>query len=462
MDSFGSSMPRGGSASVLSVAGGSSSGAGYQQSIGFANALSQAIGRDEMMLAPGNASIMDEELRPSTTTTTTTDLLEDESLELAGAPWAKEGMVVHKHHLDGVEKRSRDRNWSEVFAVVQKGHMTLFSFTPTKSIRSKSRMRVGGGIKIGAPSTGASAGVVVGVGNWQDNATQLATFNLRQTLASALPPPGYSRTRPHVWALSLPTGAVHLFQVGTPEIVREFVNTANYWSARLSTHPLIGGVSNVEYGWGEAIVSAVHSSHDRSVSTATDLLAKPQQQQQQQHARTQSTATVSHPPLSGSSAVAGRRSRPGSSAAVRTSISSSVRSFDPLAAGKPLPGDKAHIAEWTPPQQSLRASTLSEHKQLESLDAYVRGIETELQTHNELRGVVGRAYSTRGQNGQKAMANWERKSAYLLREIVRFRTYVDGLADAGVRRSEVYAERRGGDEEMDEVAVEGQRDGGGI
>ncbi len=81
-----------------------------------------------------------------------------------------------------------------------------------------------------------------------DSVEPLRNFLLRQSIASALPSPGYFKFRPHAWALNLPTGAVHLFQVGTPEIVKQFVTTTNYWSAKFSKEPFVGGVSNVEYG----------------------------------------------------------------------------------------------------------------------------------------------------------------------------------------------------------------------
>ncbi|KAF5136869.1 hypothetical protein E5D57_000640 [Metarhizium anisopliae] len=377
-DSFASSMPRG----------------DYQKSIGFANALSQAIIRD--------VDTNGQETVPSI-------FLEDESLELAGPPWVKEGRVMHKHHLDGYGKRAKGRNWTEVFAVVQKGQISLFSFNASKSLRQKSRSRQGG--KLNGP---------VGGGNWQDNAVNLGTFNLRLTLASALPPPGYSRSRPHVWALSLPTGAVHLFHVGTPEITREFVNTANYWSARLSSHPLVGGISNIEYGWSSAIVN-------NSLVNAINESA---------------TAGES----------GGRNSRPGSSAAharKSSAASGSIRgpSFDQAAGpftssgrGK-LPGDRIHIAEWAPPTQSMRSSNATETEQLETLTTYVKSIEQELQSHNQLRSPMLLAFTPRGHNAGKAMANWERKSAYLLREIVKFRTYVDCLQQAEARKQEIYAER---------------------
>jgi hypothetical protein len=91
----------------------------------------------------------------------------------------------------------------------------------------------------------------------------------------------------------------------------------------------------------------------------------------------------------------------------------------------------------------MRPSPLTEPDQLESLLVYVRSIEAELQAHNALRSPMLGAFSPRSGNAAKAMANWERKSEYLLREIVKFRTYVDCLRGAEVRRGEVYGEREG-------------------
>ena len=39
------------------------------------------------------------------------------------------------------------------------------------------------------------------------------------------------------------------------------------------------------------------------------------------------------------------------------------------------------------------------------------------------------------------MANWQRKSDYLLREIVKFRTYMDSLAAAQEAKERFYAKR---------------------
>ncbi|EAW09167.1 Sec7 domain protein [Aspergillus clavatus NRRL 1] len=361
VDSFGSDYPRG----------------DYQQSIGFANALSQAIIREDT--AHSIASSEDVE--------GTVHLLEDETLQLAGAPWAKEGSLKHKHHLDSVDKRAKDRNWNECFAVIQQGWMRLFSFSSSaKSVRPKPKPRSPGGL-------------VVGGGNWTENAEEIWKFLLRQSIASALPPPGYSKSRPHVWALSLPTGAVHLFQAGTPEIVREFVSTANYWSARLSKEPLIGGISNMEFGWSDAVINSalVNTDHNKT---------------------------------------------PPSSSGARPSIQSSIRSsIDQQGVRPRLPADRVHIGDWAPPQQSMVASGQPEVDQLKALQTYVKNVEEELQRHNELRPAMILAFSPRHPNAIKAMANWERKSSYLLREIVKFRTYIDSLQGAIDARNQIYASR---------------------
>lgn len=350
----------------------------YQSSIGFANALSQAIIREDQLDLP-----VDEGLKASS-------LLEDESLELSGAPWAKEGILKHKCHLEGVDKRSKDRNWNECFAVIEKGWMRLFSFsTSAKSIRQRAKSQ--------------KAGAVVGGGNWQDNAEELWKFMLRHTIASTLPPPGYSKARPYVWALSLPTGAVHLFSVGTPDIVKEFVSTANYWSARLSKEPILGGISNVEYGWSDSVIN-------RTLVTS---------ESQPVFNRVNSSP------------------RPSTQLSTRSSIDHGTGVIRPK-----LPGDKVYINEWLPPQQSMMASQLMEVDQLRSLQTYVQNVEDELQKHNELRGPMLSAFTSRHPNSTKAMSNWEKKSSYLLREIVKFRTYIETLQSAQTSKERIYAMRR--------------------
>ncbi|KAI9666256.1 MAG: hypothetical protein M1821_004191 [Bathelium mastoideum] len=403
-------------------------GGAYQKSIGFANALSQAIIREEgtgagsALASPNSGSTTFVSANAGIMPMDSEDmlgggrvpLLDDERLQLIGAPWAKEGMVKHKHHLESKDKKSRTRNWTECFAVVENGCMRLFAFnTKTTSARQKALQ-------------GRQGPAIVGGGNWTSNAEALDAFPLRQTIASALPEPGYSKSRPYVWALSLPEGAVHLFQAGTADIVREFVSTVNYWAARLSKEPLIGGVSNVEYGWSETVIGPVADAH---------LPARSRE------SRSMSVASTNRPPSA--STHLGRTSTTVTSG--RPSVSSIRTSLDQGAShigmgttrGARLPGDKVTITEWQPPVTSMMASQLLEVDQLRALTAYVQSLEADLGKHQELRAPMQSAYSPRHPNNARANANWERKSAYLLKEIVKFNTYIESLQRAHEKKEAV-------------------------
>lgn len=391
----------------------------YQQSIGFANALSHAIIREE-----GQGD--EEEDSPQAFEI-------DELLELAGAPFAKEGLVKHKHHLETTDKKARDRNWSEVFVVIEKGWMRLFSFN-TKSVRAAQK-------KSGGKT-------VVGGGNWMESAETLGAFMLRQTIANALPPPGYSKQRPHVFALSLPTGAVHLFHVGTTEIAKEFVSTANYWSARLSKEPLVGGVSNIEYGWGDQVINSALLPETASVASPSSPRSATPTSGIRAAMVASPTSTASHSRGGSVSMSINHSSRPSLSGSIRGSV-------EAAAARARTPADRLQLADWAPPQQSLVASTLPEAAQLSSLQAYVLSIDQELAQHNELRAPMQLAFSPRHPNAVKAMANWEKKSSYLLHEIVKFQTYIDSLNHAKAARERMEEERAEYEKEKRERMAKG-------
>ncbi|KXT16037.1 hypothetical protein AC579_7098 [Pseudocercospora musae] len=371
----------------------------FKHSMGFANALSQAIIREETNGGDSETFSMPR------------GLLEDETLALEGAPWAKEGLVKHKHHLETPDRKAKDRNWNDCFAVISKGKLTLFAFNTTTKTQSLGRKSHFG-------KSGKAASVTstrVGGGDWMENAEQLEVFILRQTIASTLPPPGYSKARPHVWALSLPSGAVHLFQVGTPEIAEEYMSTANYWSARLSKEPLAGGVSNIEYGWSDSVVNTALVERPEAVNTPPSSMAT------RGHAHSMST------------------DRPSLQSSLRNSFDTGFGS-----AKTRLPGDKVMIHEWQPPSQSMMASQLMEVDQLKQLTAYVQASEEELEKHNELKHAIELAFSPRHPNHNKAMTNWQRKSDYLLREIVKFRTYIDSLSAAQKAKDAFYAKKADG------------------
>ena len=257
-------------------------------SIGFANSLSQTIIREERH--SGQMSFVDEEVQ-------------EHALVLSGPPWAKEGVLKSKRHLDANHKKSKEKGWTESFVVIDKGQLRLFQF---ESHRSNHTSQVGGG-------------------NWQQNANMIGSFLLRQTLASVLPPPGYSRTRPYVWALTLPSGSVFFFEAGTAELVQEWVESANYWAARTSKEPLKAGVSNMEWGWGDCLAMSDDDITDDGTSPAESR---------------RSTFEAQRSPTSNGKATYGGETRV-------------------------LKGDKAVIREWKSPQPSLMGSSLREKDQLE-------------------------------------------------------------------------------------------------
>ncbi len=165
--------------------------------------------------------------------------------------------------------------------------------------------------------------------------------------------------------LTLASGAVYFFQAGTEELVNEWVQTCNYWSARQSKEPLAGGVSNMEYGWNrvsEVLQPGRAASDDESVRIRdfTD------------------TASV-------------RSVRSNHSRFSRKDVAATMRIGSPRS-------DRTNITEWKPPLAPSVASTHDEEAQLEALKKHVASLTQELQEHNELRGpmmaLVRISYST--------------------------------------------------------------------
>lgn len=208
-------------------------------SLGFASMLTHTIIKEAQEEEARTGSILNSSLDAE-------DEIDDEELALIGAPWAKEGVLTRKHYWDAPSKRAKDKNWVETFVVVQRGTLSIFKFGDTQGNGS-------GGVKGSVSPLAGAGGFVVGGGNWLSNATLLGEVSLAHCLSNALPPPGYNRARPHVFALTLASGAVYFFQAGTEDLVSEWVATCNYWAARQSKPPLAGGVSNMEYGWNTVL-----------------------------------------------------------------------------------------------------------------------------------------------------------------------------------------------------------------
>lgn len=115
----------------------SSSGSQLAPSLGFAGTLSQSIIKESQ-----------DEDAPSLNSTA--EEPDDDELALMGPPWAKEGVLARKHYWEAPQKRAKDKAWTEVFVVVQKGMLSMFRFGETSS----------------AAKGNAAASGAMGGGNW--------------------------------------------------------------------------------------------------------------------------------------------------------------------------------------------------------------------------------------------------------------------------------------------------------
>lgn len=152
----------------------------------------------------------------------------------------------------------------------------------------------------------------------------IGSIELNHSLANSLPPPGYNRTRPFVFAIQEPNGGVCLIQATSQEQIMEWVSTCNYWAARLSKEPLQGGVSNIEYGWGSCLDDVI-----------LDLDA-----------------------VESGKKITGKYFR------------------DP---------DAVHISHWVPPTPTMVSSALDETTHYDNLQKYLGMLNQEINDHREIK-----------------------------------------------------------------------------
>jgi hypothetical protein len=116
--------------------------------LGFASNLSHTIIRE--------AQEDDDRSAQSDESGSTTISITDEELALLGAPWAKEGMLCRKQYWESSGKRAKAKTWMDVFVVIQKGELNMFTFG----------------------EHGGSGSGVVGGGNWLVGVFMQRTFGL--------------------------------------------------------------------------------------------------------------------------------------------------------------------------------------------------------------------------------------------------------------------------------------------
>jgi hypothetical protein len=88
--------------------------------LGFASNLSHTIIRETQE--------DDDRSEGSEDSLDTTISISDAELALLGPPWAKEGKLCRKQYNESVGKRARSKAWLDVFVVIQKGQLNMFTF----------------------------------------------------------------------------------------------------------------------------------------------------------------------------------------------------------------------------------------------------------------------------------------------------------------------------------------------
>lgn len=222
---------------------------------------------------------------------------------------------MRKHLLENASQKARHREWRECFLEVgQDGELRMYALQTPQQLGDKSLFRHSSAITFDKMSS-----------KWAASSQMIGQIALNHTLSNPLPPPGYNRQRPHVFAIQQSDGGVYLFQVASAEQTQEWVSTCNYWAARESKEPLPGGVGNMEYGWGECLGDVI-----------IDLDAMRKGYEQKQH----------------------------------------VSQEDP---------DSITIQDWLPPTATNVSSQLDEKEQYEMLQKHLVELNHEINQHRDIK-----------------------------------------------------------------------------
>lgn len=224
----------------------------------------------------------------------------DLTLELAGSPYLKEGLLkVKVLHNDDSENMSIEANasssssfvsvstsksstnkffslfrssnnllpsgrnsnknslltnrFTDNFVVVSKGELSLYSFDPKLIKKEQERKKKLYGNSFGSEEDSDN----VGDGNWLKNAVNVGNYNLCSTFAQLERHNNHVNKPPYTWSLkfskvSRKEPMKMLFEAGTKEIALEFVNTCNFWASKITAIPTLEEIaSSIDYGWND-------------------------------------------------------------------------------------------------------------------------------------------------------------------------------------------------------------------
>ncbi|KAI9478607.1 MAG: hypothetical protein EXX96DRAFT_482960 [Benjaminiella poitrasii] len=302
----------------------------------------------------------------------------DTSLFSSRPPYYKEGVVMRKHLLENATQKARHREWRECYLEVGQGELRMYALQSSSSHQGtsdKSLFRHSSTMHFNHLSDPKSRRLTNSI--WASCSQLIGKIALNHTLSNPLPPPGYNRQRPHVFAIQQSDGGVYLFQVTSAEQAYEWVSTCNYWAARQSKEPLAGGVGNMEYGWGTCLDDVIID---------LDAIEQGYGQNMNCYADSDSDSIVIH--------------------------------------------------DWIPPSASMVSSQLNEKEQYDALQKYLVELNAEINEHRNLKIKILVKFSTKCSNYSKVMNNWEAKSKYLLHDIIKYQNYCDVLEKAFKKQEE--------------------------
>ncbi|KAG2237528.1 hypothetical protein INT48_005564 [Thamnidium elegans] len=282
------------------------------------------------------------------------------SLFSSRPPYFKEGVVMRKHLLENASHKAKHREWKECFLEVgQDGELRMYALQQPQQLGDKSLFRHSSAVTFNQMSEKMSKTSISSSfsgpnsSKWGSTSQLIGKIPLNHTLSNPLPPPGYNRQRPHVFAIQQSDGGVYLFQAASAEQTQEWVATCNYWAARESKEPLPGGVGNMEYGWGSCLDDVI-----------MDLDAMRKGYDQKHYV-------------------------------IHTSQN------DP---------DSIFIQDWLPPSATMVSSQMDEQVQYQVLQKHLVELNAEINQHRDLKTKIMIKFPSKCNNYQKVMNNWEARS----------------------------------------------------
>ncbi|KAJ2724345.1 hypothetical protein GGI07_002024 [Coemansia sp. Benny D115] len=271
----------------------------------------------------------------------------------------RSGVLVRKHLFERAGKKASHRAWRTCYVSVDRGTVAMYKMDGRHGAHPDGR-------------------------ELTDTSLQLGSVSLRHTMTHMLPSPGYSRSRPHVFALQLPSGGVYLFQTASEVELRDWVAACNYWAARESKAPyMIGGVYNMEYGWDNTGDFALRFDEREAREDRGEVLSAAEMAAEERRVMEEREASRG-----------------------------------------------ASILEWSPPNNPMQRSDLDETAQLKALLHHISYLEEELVSHKKVQGSIDERFFPKTQLHHRAFSNWERKAQYILQELIKYQSYADVLQKA--------------------------------